>query len=56
MSKQTCPKCSSLKATYRLFGLPSGNFEIDAKRQEYYKIELMGCIPYPFLSLLSSPS
>ena len=56
MSKQTCTKCSSLKAIYCLFRLPSGNFEMDAKRQKYYKIELMGCIPYPFLSLLSSPS
>jgi len=56
MSKQTCPKCSSLKAIYCLFGLPSGNFEMYAKEQGFNKVELMGCIPYPFLSLLSSPS
>jgi len=49
MSKQTCPKCSSSKVIYCLFGLPSGDFEMYAKEQGYYKVELMGCIPNPGL-------
>ena len=45
MSKQTCPKCSSSKVIYCLFGFPrgGGDFEMYAKEQGYYKVELMGC-------------
>jgi len=31
MSKQTCPKYSSSKVIYCLFGLPCGDFEMYAK-------------------------